>query len=58
MRSYNFVPRRNFEFDATTMFSEMVPKATFSEITATAMFVKRLPRQRNIGCHDKASTED
>jgi hypothetical protein len=35
----------------------MVGMATFSEIAAMATFLKRLPRQRNIGCHD-ASTED
>jgi hypothetical protein len=35
----------------------MAATSMFSEITATAMFLKWLPRQRNIGRHD-ASTED
>ena len=46
-----------FEFGATTTFSETIETTTFSEIATTTMFLKWLPRQRNIVGHD-VSTED
>ena len=45
------------KFAATTKFSETVTTTTFSKIAATTTFLKRLPQQRNIGCHN-ASTAD
>jgi hypothetical protein len=40
-----------FDFVATTTFSEMVATTTFSEIAVMASFLKRFPRQWNIGRH-------
>ena len=46
-----------FEFGVTTMLSKTIAKAMFSVIAATKAFLKWLPCQQNIGCHN-ASTED